>query len=204
LVRLVCAWFLVITIFTLLHAGTVPPSLIDAVAVITTSKLKEQGEKGSYGEIRLYTSIGIGCFSFATGMAIDSLGLVFGILTMWWVGSAVGMGLSFLIVDPPPKKASVEGFDITKSGASQPSREKSFVDVLLEMQTQILLLNLLVQGCLAAFTDSFLYVYLTEVYHVSGSFLGLTTVIAAGSGIPIFYYSDGRFATHTPPIRSWN
>ena len=63
-----------------------------------------------------------------------------------------------------------------------------------QLEAPILLLNLFLQGTLVAFVESFLYVYLDEVYACPGFFLGLCTFVAAVFELPVFYYAEAIIA----------
>lgn len=67
--------------------------------------------------------------------------------------------------------------------------------ILGRFEVMLLLLNLLVQGVLVGFVETFLYVYLARVYHCPAYFMGLCTATAALFELPIFYYADWLLAT---------
>ena len=66
--------------------------------------------------------------------------------------------------------------------------------ILCRTEVALLLINLFVQGVLVAFVESFLYVYLSEVYNCPSYFLGLCTCVAAAFECPVFYYSEDLIA----------
>lgn len=182
-------------------------TLVDAVAVIGRS----QGG-GSYGKLRLWAAVGWGSLAVLTGILVDLTDL-----RAIFVTFTVGMAISSAIVacsfsDPPrvhtrpalrattdvdrsfPEKTvpgSVIEAVVNGDGSDEnDSAELDLGAILCRTEVFLLLLNLFVQGMLVAFVESFLYVYLAEVYGCPAFFLGLCTMVAAAFECPVFYYSE--------------
>jgi PPP family 3-phenylpropionic acid transporter len=179
------------TAFLFLYAnyaffGSCWGTLVDAVAVI--------GAGVNYGRLRLWAAIGWGSLAVITGMLIDltNIGIIF-------VTFGVGMAISTIIVIlyfDDPKRNNSDAYESTRksdstSGASdQPGSPATLKTILCSCEVVLLLLDLFIQGVLQAFVETYLYVYLDEVYHCPGYFLGLCTLVAALFELPVFYYSD--------------
>ena len=158
-------------------------TLVDAVAVIGTGA----AGSGGYGRLRLWAAVGWGTCAVLSGWLIDVT-----TISSIFVTFAAGMAVSIMLVviffsDPkrlgPPEEKGEEA--AVERGTGQELRA-----ILGRAEVVLLLLNLFMQGVLVAFVESFLYVYLDEVYRCTGFFLGLCTFVAAVFELPVFYYAE--------------
>jgi PPP family 3-phenylpropionic acid transporter len=167
-------------------------TLVDAVAVI--------GAGASYGRLRLWAAVGWGSLAVVTGLLIDltNIGIIF-------VTFGVGMLISTIIVvrffdDPKRNQADVREYIRKSSNGTLDAnvhRENQFTltKIICSFEVMLLLLDLFIQGALQAFVEVYLYVYLDEVYHCPGYFLGICTLVAAIFELPVFYYSEKLIAS---------
>jgi len=188
-------------------------TLVDAVAVIGSDA------GSSYGKLRLWAAIGWGTLSLATGYLIDltDIGIIF---ATFGVGMAIAVILVMLFFSDPEKlkqrqkqqpSPDAENFDLVVKEAdledsttfanNEPTAEAprssgaELRAILCRTEVALLLTNLFVQGVLVAFVESFLYVYLAQVYKVPGFFMGLCTCVAAAFECPVFFYSEELLKT---------
>lgn len=186
------AFILFIGVFVLYcFFGSCWGTLVDAVAVIG-----DDAGEGSYGGLRLWAAVGWGVFAVVSGVLIDAFGIG-SIFATFGFGMAISTAIVARYFSDPRKTVrpslsnDVPGDD--KLRITIGDENKSDV-VFLRTEVAILLLNLLIQGILVAFVETFLYIYLVEVYNCPGYFLGLCTFVAAVFECPVFYYAEALIA----------
>jgi MFS family permease len=185
-------------------------TLVDAVAVIGSDP------GGGYGKIRLWSAAGWGTLSITTGVMVDYVGIgyIFAIFAFWMgLGSAL---VAYYFQDPqtdhhrrkakPPsssnkhlslEEAKVQSGDDTNAAEKQDppaGKAVTLTEVLQQKGVLLLLTNLFIQGTLLGFVESFLYVYLAQIYHAPVYFMGLCTFVASICECPVFYYSEQLLA----------
>ena len=167
---------LVLALLTDSYAFFTSPSgtLIDAIAVVA-----QTSGGASYGSLRLWAAIGWGLAAVGMGAGVDRYGF-----SSVFVAYAIGTGLSSALVVAcfkNPKKQSRADDAATAPLAS----------VFLVAPVPLYFLNFFVHGCLAAFVESYLLLFVaTEWPATPNWFLGLLILIAAIFEIPVFLYAN--------------
>ena len=149
-------------------------TLIVAIAVVS-----QTSGGASYGSLRLWAAIGWGLAAVGMGAGVDRYGF-----SAVFVAYAIGTGLSSVLVVAcfeNPKKPS-RGDDAAAA---------SLASVFLVAPVPLYFLNFFVHGCLAAFVESYLLLFVaTEWPATPNWFLGLLILIAAVFEIPVFLYAS--------------
>ena len=149
-------------------------TLIDAIAVVS-----QTSGGASYGSLRLWAAIGWGLAAVGMGAGVDRYGF-----SSVFIAYAIGTGLSSALVVAcfkNPKKQSRADDAATAPLAS----------VFLVAPVPLYFLNFFVHGCLAAFVESYLLLFVaTEWPATPNWFLGLLILIAAVFEIPVFLYAS--------------
>ena len=133
----------------------------------------------SYGSLRLWAAIGWGLAAVGMGAGVDRYGF-----SSVFIAYAVGTGLSSALVvacfENPKKPRS--------DAAAAPA---SLASVFLVAPVPLYFLNFFIHGCLAAFVESYLLLFVaTEWPATPNWFLGLLILIAAVFEIPVFLYAS--------------
>ena len=168
---------LVLALLTDSYAFFTSPSgtLIDAIAVVS-----QTSGGASYGSLRLWAAIGWGLAAVGMGAGVDRYGF-----SAVFIAYAVGTGLSSALV--------VACFENpTKPSRADPAAAPaSLASVFLVAPVPLYFLNFFVHGCLAAFVESYLLLFVaTEWPATPNWFLGLLILIAAVFEIPVFLYAS--------------
>lgn len=166
-------------VFSLFNSCT--GSLIDSITILF---VKDSGQE-SYGEQRLWAAVGWGSMTFASGCLVDhtSMDAIF-------IVFSAAMMLTVIIVvcyfkNPPRGGASGSDDANTETKIQQVS---VFV-LICKAPVLLLFANLLVTGTLIAFVESFLFVYMADVYNASNTLMGLCVLVMTTFEIPVFKYS---------------
>ncbi len=166
---------LVLALLTDGYAFFTSPSgtLIDAIAVVS-----QTSGGASYGSLRLWAAIGWGLAAVGMGAGVDRYGF-----SAVFIAYAIGTALSSALVvacfeNPKPRRVDA---------AAAPA---SLASVFLVAPVPLYFLNFFIHGCLAAFVESYLLLFVaTEWPSTPNWFLGLLILIAAVFEIPVFLYA---------------
>ena len=150
-------------------------TLIDAIAVVA-----QTSGGASYGSLRLWAAIGWGLAAVGMGAGVDRYGF-----SSVFIAYGIGTGLSSALVVAcfeNPKK---------KSSRADDAAAPSLASVFLVAPVPLYFLNFFIHGCLAAFVESYLLLFVaTEWPATPNWFLGLLIMIAAVFEIPVFLYAS--------------
>ena len=136
----------------------------------------------SYGSLRLWAAIGWGLAAVGMGAGVDKWGFS-SVFVAYAIGTALSSALVVACFENPKKKPS--GAD---DAAAAPA---SLASVFLVAPVPLYFLNFFVHGCLAAFVESYLLLFVaTEWPQTPNWFLGLLILIAAVFEIPVFLYAS--------------
>lgn len=165
-------------------------TLIDAIAVVNQSS-----GSADYGSLRLWAAFGWGVLALCIGAAVDAVGY-----SAIFAAYAAGTGGACVVV--------VAAFENPVRGSVAPSPEDGDLDDDLSSQTSrkptslraaflgnpvvpLYFVNFFLHGCLAAFVESFLLLYVASRYPTAPSwFLGLLVLEAALCEMPVFLYAS--------------
>ena len=134
----------------------------------------------SYGSLRLWAAIGWGLAAVGMGAGVDRYGF-----SSVFIAYGIGTGLSSALVvacfeNPKPRRVD--------DAAAAPA---SLASVFLVAPVPLYFLNFFIHGCLAAFVESYLLLFVaTEWPSTPNWFLGLLILIAAVFEIPVFLYAS--------------
>ena len=147
---------------------------MDAIAVVA-----QTSGGASYGSLRLWAAIGWGLAAVGMGAGVDRYGF-----SSVFIAYGIGTGLSSALV-----VACFENPKKPRSGAA--AAPASLASVFLVAPVPLYFLNFFVHGCLAAFVESYLLLFVaTEWPATPNWFLGLLILIAAVFEIPVFLYAN--------------
>ena len=167
---------LVLALLTDGYAFFTSPSgtLIDAIAVVA-----QTSGGASYGSLRLWAAIGWGLAAVGMGAGVDRYGF-----SAVFIAYGIGTGLSSALV--------VACFENpTKPRSDAAAAPASLASVFLVAPVPLYFLNFFIHGCLAAFVESYLLLFVaTEWPATPNWFLGLLILIAAVFEIPVFLYAS--------------
>jgi len=171
-----------VCVFSLFNSST--GTLIDSITVLYVKESGAEGEEESYGEQRLWAAIGWGTMSFVSGWLVDHVGMD-AIFYTFSVAVVFTIAIVLCYFKNPAMSQSndEENHDLAKGG------KDALTAVLCTPKVLLLFSNLLVTGILIAFVESFLFVYMTEVYAAPQSLMGLCVLVMTTFELPVFYYS---------------
>ena len=154
--------------------GSSSGTLIDAIAVVNMA-----GGGASYGSLRLWAALGWGVAAVAIGRGVDAFGFS-AIFVAFVAGTALASCVVAVLFKSPAAKTP-------GAAAPAPAGRRWYA----AGATPLYFLNFFVHGCLAAFVESFLLLYVASRYPDAPSwFLGLLVLVAALCECPVFFYAQ--------------
>jgi MFS family permease len=149
-------------------------TLIDAIAVVS-----QTSGGASYGSLRLWAAIGWGLAAVGMGAGVDRYGFS-SVFIAYAIGTALSSALVVACFENPNKPSRADD-----------TAAASLASVFLVAPVPLYFLNFFIHGCLAAFVESYLLLFVaTEWPATPNWFLGLLILIAAVFEIPVFLYAN--------------
>lgn len=172
--------FVKLSVLTICSSFTVHtlPSLLDSLAMRML--------KTSFGEARVFGSIGFGISSVVTGYAIaflnkPSISVVVACLFCICFLFSLPVTLEVL----KEETVQCDSKPSTSSITAQSSFRSSW-----SMSTVLFFASVACMGCAFSTCSSFLFLYLKETWEISSSFLGVASIFQAALELPVFHYSS--------------
>ena len=168
--------FVKLSVLTVCSSFTVHvlPSLLDSLAMRML--------KTSFGEARVFGSIGFGISSVLTGYAISYLNepSISVVVACFFCGC-------FLFSLPATLEMVKEE---TVQCDLKPTTSQSSFGSSWSLSTVVFFASVACMGCAFSTCSSFLFLYLKETWEIRSSFLGVASIFQVALELPVFHYSS--------------